>query len=126
MMHNAITQLPLFTVLIGLVAGMLSGALGVGSGILLVPILVIIYGLPQKVAQGTTLAVMTAMALTGAIRYYLNPSIQLSIVTIILLAAGGIIGAIAGSTIAFALPGAVLRKIFAIFIITVGIRMLIK
>jgi len=62
--------------LIGLLGGTLSGALGVGSGILIIPALVLGLGIEQKVAQGICLAVMVPMALMGAYRYYVNPDIN--------------------------------------------------
>lgn len=107
----------------GFVAGIVSGALGVGSGIILIPALVLVQGAAQKVAQGTALAVMVAMAAMGALRYHFNQDIHLSLTTITILSLGAIVGAYLGSQIAFILAGAVLRKIFAIFIVLVGIRM---
>jgi uncharacterized membrane protein YfcA len=113
-------------IVLGLVTGVVSGALGVGSGIIFIPAMVLIMGMSQKVAQGTSLAVMVAMALMGALRYYWNPDIKLSLSVIGLLAVTAVIGSNVGSSIAFALSGAVLRKCFGVFIIIVGIRMLIK
>jgi len=51
--------------LVGLGAGVVSGALGVGSGIVFVPVMATVFLLPQKSAQGTALAVMAPMALQG-------------------------------------------------------------
>lgn len=113
-------------VILGLVTGVISGALGVGSGIIFIPALVLILGVSQKVAQGTSLAVMVAMALMGAIRYQLNPDIKLQMPVILVLAITAVIGSNIGSSLAFALPGAVLRKCFAVFVILVGVRMLFK
>ncbi len=112
--------------LLGVAAGIISGALGVGSGIVLVPALTLLLGLVQKQAQGTALSVMVAMALVGATRYHINPDIKLSWTLILIVAAGAVLGSVIGSQIAFALPGGALKKIFAIFIIVVGIRMLLK
>lgn len=63
-------------VIVGVAAGVLSGALGVGGGIVFVPVLASVFMLPQKSAQGTALAVMAPMALVGAIRYWQNPLIE--------------------------------------------------
>jgi len=111
-------------ILLGGVAGVISGALGVGSGILLVPALVLLYYFPQKSAQGISLAVMVPMALVGAIRYKLNPEVSVAMSTVALLAIGAVAGAFAGTELARYLPGNVLRKCFAIFIIVVGVKML--
>ena len=113
-------------IILGLLAGILSGALGVGSGILLIPALVIVMEMNQKVAQGTSLAVMIFMALMGTLRYYWNPDIKLQPSVILILAVSAVIGANIGSNIAFMIPGNILRKCFAIFILIVGVRMLIK
>jgi uncharacterized membrane protein YfcA len=109
--------------LLGVVAGLISGALGVGSGILLIPALVLLLGMTQKSAQGTSLAVMVAMAAVGAFRYYTNQEIQMSLTTIVILSIAAVVGAYLGSHLAFMLSGAVLRKMFAVFIMLVGMRM---
>ncbi len=111
-------------VLLGTCAGLLSGALGVGSGTVLIPGLVLVLLLPQKVAQGTALAVMVPMVLVGAIRYKMNPEIEISTLYVGLLAAGAVVGALLGAELAQHLPGDLLRKVFAIFIVIVGVRLL--
>ena len=111
-------------VLIGVFSGILSGALGVGSGILIIPALVLVMSFPQKIAQGTCLAVMVPMALMGAIRYKMNPEIQINMMVVLLLAVSAVIGAFAGVEIASRLPGNVLRKIFACLIIIAALKML--
>jgi uncharacterized membrane protein YfcA len=125
-MELALKNHVVMLVILGIVTGVISGALGVGSGIIFIPALVLILGASQKVAQGTSLAVMVAMALMGAIRYHLNPEIKLQMPVILILAVTAVIGANIGSSLAFVLPGAVLRKCFAVFVILVGVRMLFK
>ena len=125
-MELAIKNHLVMLVILGMVTGVISGALGVGSGIIFIPALVLILGASQKVAQGTSLAVMVAMALMGAIRYYMNPEIKLQMPVILILAVAAVVGANIGSSLAFVLPGAVLRKCFAVFVILVGVRMLFK
>ena len=110
---------------LGLAAGILSALLGVGSGILLVPTLVIAFGLPQKSAQGTALAVMVPMALVGAYRYMANPEIEIDLPRVLLLACGAVVGAYAGSAIVARVPGGVLRKVFACLLFIVAIRMML-
>ena len=107
-----------------MLSGILSGALGVGSGILIIPALALGLGVSQKVAQGTCLAVMAPMALMGVLRYHWNPDIQLDMAVILLLIPFAVIGANIGSSIAFWLPVSLLRQIFGVFIIIVGIKML--
>ena len=125
-MEPLLKQTVFMLLILGIITGIISGALGVGSGILLIPALVLIMEMSQKVAQGTSLAVMVAMALMGAFRYYWNPDIKLQFSVILILAISAVVGANIGSSIAFIIPGAVLRKCFAVFVIIVGIRMFFK
>lgn len=112
-------------VLVGICAGVVSGMLGVGSGTVIIPGLVLLLSLPQKSAQGMCLAAMIPMVAIGALRYKLNPDIDVSMMHAALIAVGGVAGAFAGVEIATRLSGSVLRRIFACFIIAVGLRMLI-
>jgi len=108
---------------LGLCAGVLSGALGLGSGIVFVPALVILCGFAQKSAQGTALAVMVPMALVGAIRYWRNPDVEMSGLVVVLIALGAVVGALAGTELAARLPGTVLRRCFAIFLLIGAVKM---
>jgi uncharacterized membrane protein YfcA len=114
-----------FFVVLGLCAGVISGTLGVGSGIILVPTLVLLCSFEQKAAQGTALAVMVPMALVGAIRYWRNPQVELNGVVILLLILGAVAGALAGTELAGRLPAGTLRKLFALLLIVAAIRMFI-
>lgn len=111
-------------VALGVCAGVVSGMLGVGSGTVIIPALVLLMGFQQKSAQGMCLAAMVPMVAVGAIRYKLNPSIEVDVASAALLALGGVVGAFVGVEIVTRLPGSVLRKVFACFIIAVGLRML--
>ena len=110
-------------VLLGLAGGIVAGSLGVGGGIIFVPVLVIVFLLPQKAAQGTALAVMVPMALLGAIRYWRNPAIDVNLTLVALLAVGALIGVLIGTEIANQLPGHWLRKAFAVLMIAAAARM---
>ncbi len=112
-------------VLLGLGAGVLSGALGLGSGTVLIPALLLIFLLPQKSAQGTALAVMVPMALLGAVRYWQNPAVEVNPRIVVLIIAGALVGALLGTEIADRVPGSVLKKIFAVYIVIIGAKMLI-
>lgn len=111
-------------VLLGICAGILSGVLGIGSGIVFVPVLVLLLLFPQKSAQGMSLAAMVPAVLVGAIRYKMNPEIEINMSYVGLLALGAVAGALVGAELVRHLPGSVLRKVFAIVIILAGIRML--
>lgn len=110
-------------VFLGLCAGVLSGTLGLGSGIIFVPALVLVCGFAQKSAQGTALAVMVPMTLAGAIRYWRNPDIDMNGVVILLIALGAVAGAVVGAELAARLPGGTLRKLFALFLVIVAVKM---
>ncbi len=102
-------------VLVGLAAGIISGALGVGSGIVFVPLLVMIFALAQKSAQGTALAVMVPMALLGAFRYWHNPDIEINMSIVAVLTVGALVGALIGTELAVRIEAHWLRKAFAVF-----------
>jgi uncharacterized membrane protein YfcA len=112
-------------IVLGVCAGLISGALGLGSGVVFVPALVLLWGYEQKSAQGTALAVMVPMTLVGALRYWRNPEIDMSLTVILLIALGALAGALAGTELAYRLPNQALRKLFAIFLVAVAVRMFI-
>ena len=112
-------------VLLGICAGVVSGALGIGSGTILVPALVLLYGFGQKSAQGMALAAMVPMALLGALRYWRNPEIDMNTTVIGLVVCGALVGTLAGTELAARLPGHVLRRIFAIVLLIVAVRMFV-
>lgn len=112
-------------ILLGLGAGILSGTLGLGSGTVLVPVMVLLFCFTQKSAQGTALAVMVPMALLGAFRYWKNPAIDVNLAVVGLLAVGAMAGVLIGTELAGRLPGHVLRKVFAIFILVLAVKLLV-
>ncbi len=111
-------------IVIGLCCGIFGASFGVGSGIILVPVLAILFSFSQKSAQGMSLAVMVPLALMGAWRYYQNPEIEIDLMVVLYLAIGAVIGAFIGSKVAAALPGHLLRKLFAVFLIAAAVKML--
>ena len=110
-------------ILIGLACGIFSALFGVGSGIIMVPALVLIASLPQKSAQGMALAIMVPMALTGAIRYKMNPDVEMDLKMMTFLAIGGVAGALLGAWLVARIPGLVLKKVFAIILIVAAVKM---
>ncbi|MFH1718376.1 MAG: sulfite exporter TauE/SafE family protein [Planctomycetota bacterium] len=110
-------------VLLGVCAGVISGTLGLGSGAIVVPTLVLALGFQQKSAQGTALAVMVPMALLGALRYWKNPEIEMNFAVIAFIVLGATAGVLVGTELASRLPGHALRKIFAIVLAIVAVKM---
>jgi uncharacterized membrane protein YfcA len=126
--HTMTAQLVISALLIGLAAGMLSGLVGIGGGIIMVPALVFFMNYTQHQAQGTSLAVLTLPVVILASFYYyhqcqkLGTPIDLKIVG--LLAAGFIVGAFFGSKIALVINQDVLKKIFAVILLYTAIKLL--
>jgi uncharacterized membrane protein YfcA len=112
-------------VVLGVCAGLVSGTLGLGGGVVFIPSLVILWGFGQKSAQGTALAVMVPMTLLGALRYWKNPEADMSLTIILLIVLGALVGVLTGTELASRLPNQVLKKIFSIFLVIVAVRMFI-
>ena len=113
-------------VILGVCGGLISGTLGLGSGTIFVPVLVLILLFPQKSAQGTALAVMVPMALVGALRYWANPQIEVKLPVVGLIVIGAVVGAFVGTELAYRLPGHVLKKFFAVYLLVVAVKMLLS
>jgi uncharacterized membrane protein YfcA len=91
--------------------------------LLLVPAMVIVFAMPQKSAQGVSLAVMVPMALLGAVRYVMNPAIKVDLRIAAMIAVGAVVGALIGAQLAGWLPARVLKRCFAVFLLVVAGRM---
>ncbi len=108
-------------VLIGLVAGVVAGLLGVGGGALFVPALTIGLGLSQLDAEATSLLAIIPVALVGALRQRANGNVDLS--TGALVGALGVAGAAGGALIANAVPQRALEVSFALFMLLVAAQL---
>lgn len=121
--NNMTMQTVLILILVGIAAGMLSGLVGVGGGIIIVPALVFFLGFSQKMAQGTSLGILLLpVGILGVIQYYKQGYIDWKVVLII--SAAFLIGSYFGSKIALRLPQDTIKKIFAIFMILIAIKLL--
>jgi uncharacterized membrane protein YfcA len=107
----------------GVLTGMLSGLLGVGGGIFMVPFLVLAGGLSQHHAQATSLLVVLPTAIVAT--WTLNRQGVADTPAALRMGAIGIPGSIAGTFLALALPGRPLQIIFATLMVFVGVRLLI-
>jgi uncharacterized membrane protein YfcA len=107
---------------VGLVAGVLSGLLGIGGGAVMVPAMTLLMGLTQHMAQGTSLLVIIPTAISGSITHFRMGNIRLQ--TAAWLSAGGVVGAVAGAFLALASPDAILRLLFGGYLAFTGLRML--
>jgi hypothetical protein len=110
--------------ILGLIAGIFSGFLGIGGGIILIPALAYLFGLTQHQAQGTTLAIMVPpIGLLAAIKYYLEGNVKLGIAVFICI--GFFIGGLLGAQFAHKISSPLLKKIFGIFLLFVSLRMIL-
>jgi uncharacterized membrane protein YfcA len=111
-------------IIIGLSAGIVSGLLGVGGAIIMVPALVFFLGLTQHQAQGTSLAVLVfPVGFLAFWNYYKQGYVNFKIAVIIMLAF--VIGGYLGSSIAVRIPERPLKIFFGVLIVILGLRMII-
>jgi uncharacterized membrane protein YfcA len=109
--------------LLGVVAGILSGLVGIGGGIIIVPALVILFGLSQHQAQGTTLAVLVPpVGILAAWAYYKQGYVDIRIAAFIAL--GFLFGSIFGAKLAINLSNVVLEKIFGVALLLIAMKMI--
>jgi hypothetical protein len=110
--------------LIGLAGGVVAGVFGVGGAIVIVPSLVLLAGLSQHTANGTSLAaLLLPVGLLGALEYYKRGQVNIPYAAII--AAGLFVGALLGAKLAGNLGDATLRRAFAVLLIVVATRLLL-
>ena len=115
-------QTLLILILIGIVAGMLSGLVGIGGGIIIVPALILLVGFSQKMAQGTSLGILLLpIGILGVWQFYKQGYVDMKVV--IIVSVGFLIGSYYGSKLALSLPQETVRKIFAALLILVAIKM---
>jgi len=103
---------------IGLVAGVASGLLGVGGGIVIVPLLVLVAGLSQHQAHATSLAAVIPIAAVGAATYAFEGEVSFSIAA--LLAAGSLVGAPMGAAWMARLSERTLKLVFGSLLVVLG------
>ena len=116
-------QTLLIIVLVGLVAGLLSGLVGVGGGIIIVPALVLFLGFTQHQATGTSLGILLLPAgIFAVINYYKQGYIDLKVVLILFV--GFVIGGYVGSKISLTLSESAVKKIFAVVLVFIAGKML--
>ncbi len=115
----------LLLLLIGLIAGYLSGLIGIGGGVVIVPVLVYILGMNQKAAQGTTLFMfLFPIGILGVFNYYKQG--QLDYKYALIMALTFIIGSYFGSKSALSFDTKLVKQIFGAFIVLIGLKMLLN
>lgn len=110
--------------LIGLTAGFVGGALGLGGGIIIVPALIYLLNFSQHQAQGTSLMVLLfPVGIFAVMNYYRAGFIDWKLALFLML--GVVVGSYFGSMVSINIPAAILRRIFGFFIVLVGIKMIL-
>jgi uncharacterized membrane protein YfcA len=108
---------------LGLAAGFLSGLIGIGGGIIIIPALVFLFGLSQHQAQGTTLALMVPpIGILAAWTYYSKGFVDLKIAAFICL--GFLFGGLFGARLASGLSSDVLEKVFGVALLLIALKMI--
>ena len=108
----------------GVAMGLLSALFGIGGGIILIPIVVTVFGFPQQLAAGTSLAVMAPIAILGAWRQSRTGATDWPIG--LRFGIASIPGAALGAAVAVAVSGSLVRMAFAIVLLVIGSQMLRK
>ena len=116
--------------LTGVLSGLLAGLFGVGGGVIMVPALILLYGhlgiggdwVPH-LAVGTSLATIVGTGAASALAHHRRGGVRWDLVA--RLTPGIVLGTWAGAVIAGVMPGLWLKRLFAAFLIYVGLRMLI-
>jgi hypothetical protein len=111
------------TLVAGAGVGVLTGALGVGGGFLIVPVLVMFVGLPMYEAVGTSLIIIAANSFAGFLGHLKGGTCDLPLALIFVVA--GLVGAFAGARLARHLPAERLRQAFGLFVIGLALFLLI-
>lgn len=113
----------IYLILIGLAAGILGGMVGIGGGVLIVPALVLVLGLSQHQSQGISLAMMIfPVGILGVINYYKKGYVDFRYAG--LLALGFFAGSYIGSKFSLSLPQDTVKKVFAVVMILLAIKLL--
>jgi uncharacterized membrane protein YfcA len=112
-------------VLLGLVAGIISGLIGIGGGIIIIPALIYLFGLTQHQAQGTTLALLVPpIGILAAWTYYKHGYVNLTIAAFVCL--GFFIGGFFGAKLATGLPTEILQRVFGVALLLISLYMIFR
>jgi len=108
----------------GLLVGFINGLLGSGGGVLVVLYLTIVAGIAQKKAQATAIAVILPLTILSSVIYAIDGCVDWPVLWKVVV--GGIAGAVFGAFLLNKIKGKFSKKLFGIFLILAGLRMLFK
>ena len=110
-------------IVIGLLAGILSGLVGVGGGILMIPLLIMFLGLTQHQAQGTALfAMLPPIGILAAMNYYKEGFVKWEYAAV--MALSFVVGGYFGSKLSISLPDQTVRKVFGVIMLIGAIKLI--
>jgi len=113
----------MFAIITGLLAGTLSGMFGIGGATIIIPALVFFFGYTQHQAQGTAIAsLLPPVGLLAVLRYYYGGNVVINVA--IYTAIGFFVGGLLGAMIAHPIPDLWLRKMFAVYLLVIAVKML--
>lgn len=118
------TGMVLLGVAIGLISGLFAGLAGIGGGVVIVPATVLLLGLDQHVAQGTSLLAIILTAIAGSVVNVRNKRVRLK--ESLTIGAGGVIGSIVGTRVALGIEGRTLSVVFGFLVLYVAGRTLYR
>ena len=111
-------------IIVGFIVGIISGIIGIGGGLIIVPVLVYVFGWQQHMAQGTSLAMLVPpIGILAAMKYYQAGHINIAVAG--LLCAGFFVGSYIGGSYANQIPADTLRRVFGSIMLLVSIKMII-
>ena len=110
-------------IIVGILAGFISGLFAAGGGMIIVPALIYVFNLDEKTSRATSVFIILPMVIASGILYYTNNYLDWTIS--IKCAIGGVIGGIIGAKLLKKLSNRVLKIIFIFFLSYVSIKMVI-
>ncbi len=113
----------LFIVVLGFGAGILTGIMGVGGDVVMVPMMVLLLGVSQHLAQGISMLVIIPTVMVAILK--LRNSNLFEYRTALLLAAGSIVGSLLSSNMVQLIDGVILKRIFGVLVVYSSIRMIL-
>jgi uncharacterized membrane protein YfcA len=114
----------LIGIAIGLISGLFAGLAGIGGGVVIIPATVLLLGLDQHVAQGTSLVAIVLTAIAGSVVNMRNQRVQIK--DSLTIGAGGVIGSVVGVRLALGIDGRTLSIVFGFLVLFVAGRTLYR
>lgn len=115
----------LLLALTGILAGFLGGLVGIGGGVVMVPMLVLVMGMAQKEAQGTSLAVLMIPLSVGVAAWNYYKAGQVNIKYALIIALFFMAGGYLGSKLALNIDQNIIKKVFAGFLVLIAVKIFI-